>query len=69
MDAQSGRMRVRMVDTDSDHYRIAFAYMLRLKRADFDDPRELAKLAATAHTTPERFRSELGYLVEHEPVS
>jgi hypothetical protein len=55
-----------MVDTDADQYRIAFAYMIRLKRSDFDDPRELARLAAAANVTPERFRSEFGYLVEHE---
>jgi 6-phosphofructokinase 1 len=66
MDPQTGRMRVRMVDTQSDQYRIAFAYMLRLKRADFEDPRELARLAAAANVTPERFRSEMGYLVERE---
>lgn len=66
MDPQTGRMRVRMVDTDSDQYRIAFAYMLRLKRADFDDSRELARLAAVANVTPEKFRSEMGYLVERE---
>jgi len=66
MDPQTGRMRVRMVDTDADQYRIAFAYMIRLKRSDFDDPRELARLAAAANVTPERFRSEFGYLVEHE---
>ncbi len=66
MDPQTGRMRVRMVDTQSDQYRIAFAYMLRLKREDFDDSRELARLAAVANVTPERFRSEMGYLVERE---
>jgi 6-phosphofructokinase 1 len=66
MDPQTGRMRVRMVDTQSDQYRIAFAYMLRLKRADFEDSRELARLAAAANVTPERFRSEMGYLVERE---
>ena len=63
---QTGRMRVRMVDIQSDRYRIAFAYMLRLKRADFEDSRELARLAAAAYVTPERFRSEFGYLVERE---
>jgi 6-phosphofructokinase len=67
MDPQTGRMRVRMVDVQSDQYRIAYAYMLRLKRADFDDPLELAKLAAAANMTPERFRSEMGYLVEGGP--
>jgi len=66
MNPETGRMRVRMVDVASDRYRIAYAYMLRLKRGDFDDPRELAKLAAAAGTTPERFRAEFGYLVERD---
>jgi 6-phosphofructokinase 1 len=64
MNPETGRMRVRMVDVGSDRYRIAYAYMLRLARSDFDDPRELAKMAAAAGTTPERIRAELGYLVE-----
>jgi ATP-dependent phosphofructokinase / diphosphate-dependent phosphofructokinase len=68
MDPETGRMRVRMVDISSDRYRIAYAYMLRLKRPDLDDARELAKLAAAANTTPERFRAELGYLVERAPI-
>jgi 6-phosphofructokinase 1 len=67
MNPATGRMRVRMVDVGSDRYRIAYAYMLRLKRGDFDDPQELARLAATANLTPEKFREAFGYLVEHEP--
>jgi 6-phosphofructokinase len=63
MDSETGRMRVRMVDVASDRYRIADAYMVRLRRSDFDDPQELAKLAAAAKTTPERLRAELEYLV------
>jgi 6-phosphofructokinase 1 len=68
MDPQTGRMRVRMVDVDSDRYRIAYAYMLRLKKSDLEDAQELAKLAAAANTTPDRFRAEFEYLVEREPV-
>jgi 6-phosphofructokinase 1 len=68
MDPQTGRMRVRMVDIDSDRYRIAYAYMLRLKKSDLEDAQELAKLAAAANTTPDRFRAEFEYLVEREPV-
>lgn len=68
MDPQTGRMRVRMVDVDSDRYRIAYAYMLRLKRSDLDDPQELAKLATAANTTTDRFRQEFGYLVDREPA-
>jgi len=69
MDSRTGRMRVRMVDVDGDRYRIASAYMLRLKREDFDDPLALQRLAGVANTTPERFRAQLGYLVEHDSVS
>ena len=64
MSPETGRMRIRMVDIGSDRYRVAYAYMLRLARSDFDDPTELAGLAAAAGTTPERIRAELGYLVE-----
>jgi 6-phosphofructokinase len=66
MNPETGRMRVRMVDITSDLYRIAYAYMLRLKRSDFEDPGELAQLAAAAKMTPERLRAELGYLVEKD---
>jgi 6-phosphofructokinase 1 len=69
MDPQTGRMRVRMVDISSDQYRIAYAYMLRLKAADFEDPRELGQISAAAQMTPEKFRSEFGYLVEREVAS
>jgi hypothetical protein len=62
-------MRVRMVDVHSDRYRIALAYMSRLKREDFDDPSALARLAAAANTTPEHVRAQLGHVVEHDPVS
>jgi 6-phosphofructokinase 1 len=67
MNPETGRMRVRMVDVGSDRYRIAYAYMLRLKRGDFEDARELEHMARAAGLTPEKFREEFGYLVEREP--
>jgi ATP-dependent phosphofructokinase / diphosphate-dependent phosphofructokinase len=70
MNPRTGRMRIRMVDVASDRYRIAYAYMLRLKRVDFEDPGELATLAATTGLTPETFRQEFGYLIdEQSPLS
>jgi 6-phosphofructokinase 1 len=60
-------MRVRMVDTESDRYKIARTYMLRLKKEDFEDPHELGKLAQVANMTPERFRAEFGPLVTDDP--
>ena len=47
IDKESDRSRVRMVDIHSTRYGIARRYMIRLRRDDFDDPHELAKMAAT----------------------
>jgi 6-phosphofructokinase 1 len=67
MDRTTGRMRVRMVDVESDRFKIARTYMLRLKPEDLDDPRELAKLAQAASVSTDRFRELFGHLVEDEP--
>jgi len=67
MDPQTGRMRVRMVDIESDRYKIARSYMLRLKKEDFEDAPELARLASTAHVTPEEFKRQFRPLVQTEP--
>lgn len=68
MDPVTGRMRVRMVDIESDRYKIARSYMLRLRREDFTNPAELAKLAAVTNVGPEAFRERFGYLVEGDPA-
>lgn len=67
LDPQTGRARVRTVDTRSTRYAIARRYMIRLRRDDFDDPHELAKFAATAGLSLQEFRDEFGYLIEDEP--
>ena len=67
MDPTTGRMRVRMVDVESDRYKIARSYMLRLRREDLAEPRELARLAAAAGLTPDAFRARFGALVDAEP--
>jgi len=67
VDPETGRTRVRMVDTHSTRYAIARRYMLRLRRDDFDDPHELAKFAATASMSLDEFSREFHYLVDDEP--
>jgi 6-phosphofructokinase 1 len=64
---ETGRTRVRIVDIFSTRYAIARRYMIRLRRDDFDDPHELAKLAATAGVSLEDFCREFEYLVHGEP--
>ena len=67
LDPETGRTKVRMVDIHSTRYAIARRYMIRLRRDDFQDPHELAKLAATCRLSPQEFRREFEYLVEDEP--
>jgi 6-phosphofructokinase 1 len=62
IDPETGRTRVRSVDVSSTRYAIARRYMLRLKREDFEDPHDLAKLAATAHLSVDEFRKRFAYL-------
>jgi 6-phosphofructokinase 1 len=40
--------------------------MLRLNQADFDDPHELAKLAATAGISIDEFKDQFYYLIEND---
>jgi len=67
LDPATGRMRVRRVDLLAARYRIARRYMIRLRRDDFDDPHELARIAAIAGVSLEEFRHQFAYLVETEP--
>ena len=64
MDPTTGRMRVRMVDIESDRYKIACSYMLRLKDHDFSDQVELSRLAQAANMKPAAFIERFGYLAE-----
>jgi 6-phosphofructokinase 1 len=67
IDRETGRTRVRLVDTRSIRYAIARRYMIRLRRDDFEDPHELAKFAATIHMSLEDFREQFEYLIGYEP--
>ena len=67
IDSDTGRARIRLVDTRSTRYAIARRYMIRLRRDDFEDPHELAKLAATVGIPLDEFRRQFEYLVEYEP--
>jgi 6-phosphofructokinase 1 len=66
LDPHTGRTRVRMVDTETEYYKIARRYMLRLRRDDFSDPTEIARYAAVTRLSPEQFREQFEYLVGGE---
>jgi 6-phosphofructokinase 1 len=65
-DGDSGNVRLRKVDINSDHYRIARRYMLRLRRDDFEDELELTKLSRAVGLTNNEFREQFEYLVKDE---
>ena len=67
LDPDTGRTRVRLVDTSSTRYAIARRYMIRLRRDDFEDPYTLAKLATTVSLSEPEFRRQFEHLVEAEP--
>lgn len=66
LDPATNRTRVRMVDPGSEVFYIARRYMLRLNQTDFDDPHELAKLAATAGVSIDDFKKAFYYLIEND---
>jgi 6-phosphofructokinase 1 len=68
IDPVTGRTRVRAVDVNSTRYAIARRYMIRLRREDFDDRHDLAKLAAIAKCSPDEFLQRYGYLTQDEPA-
>ena len=66
LDPVTKRTKVRMVDPSSESFYIARRYMLRLSQADFDDPHELAKYAATCGISVDEFRKQFYYLIEND---
>ena len=64
----TGRTRVRMVNVESEGYRVAREYMIRLEPEDFEDPFWVEKLARAGNMTADEFRDRFGYLSGHVPA-
>jgi 6-phosphofructokinase 1 len=63
VDPATNRTQIRYVDIHSYSYRVARAYMIRLESGDFEDPAQLAKLAAEAKLDPAAFRARFERVV------
>lgn len=61
----TGKTLVRMVNIDSEGYRVAREYMIRLEPGDFDDPSFVQKMAVAANMSIEDFMDKFGYLSGH----
>ena len=66
LDPVTKKTKIRMIDPSSESFYIARKYMLRLNKTDFEDPHELAKLAATAHLSIEEFKNKFYYMMEND---
>jgi len=62
MDPDTGRIRVRLVDTETESYEVARKYMIRLEKSDFESPR-FEELAKTAGLSPADFKARFSALV------
>ena len=67
IDPVTGRTRVRPVDIATMKYTVGRQYMIRLRKDDFEDPFELARIAAVTKLSLQEFRDRFAYLVENEP--
>lgn len=63
VDPETGRVRARFVDTRSEAYETLFAYMIRLKPEDMEDPEQLRLLARASKLSETEFVQRFGYLV------
>jgi 6-phosphofructokinase 1 len=56
IDPETGRVRVRVVDTSTESYRVARSYMIRLEPDDLEEP-TLSQLSVHTNLPPEEFRA------------
>ena len=56
---ETGKTKVRLVDINSEGFRVARAYMIRLEAEDFAHAAWVDRLADAAHLTPGAFRAAL----------
>jgi 6-phosphofructokinase 1 len=56
-DSNTGRIRIRMVDTRAEAYQVARSYMIRLEPQDFEEP-QLSRLAAQTKLSADAFKEK-----------
>jgi 6-phosphofructokinase 1 len=66
VDPETGRTQVRLVDVNSEYYRVARDYMIRLERRNLEDDEMASRLAAAAHMTPEQLRTEFASVLDYQ---
>lgn len=64
----NNRIQTREVDVDSDGYKVARKYMIRLEKSDFDEIKNIARLALIGNMKTEEFIDKFKYLINDPPV-
>lgn len=67
-DKRTGRLRIRQVDVDSDSYKVARQYMVRLENEDFAEVKTTARLALIGKLNKDEFEQRFRYLIKDPPV-
>jgi 6-phosphofructokinase 1 len=67
-DPLTNRMRLRQVDIDSDSYKVARQYMVRIEPSDFAEVKTTARLALIGKLSKEEFEQHFKYLINDPPV-
>lgn len=57
IDPKTSRMRPRKVNVDSESFKCALRYMVRLEKSDLEDAETLGKLAGLTNLSPEAFKT------------
>ncbi|MBN1634072.1 MAG: 6-phosphofructokinase [Ignavibacteria bacterium] len=65
---KEGRIKVREVDIDSDSYKVARKYMIRIEQSDFDELKNVARLALIGNMTSSEFVEKYKYLINDPPI-
>jgi 6-phosphofructokinase len=66
-DRETGKTKVRLVDINSEGFRVARAYMIRLEAEDFEHAAWVDRLADAARLTPGDFRQRFEHLGAMKP--
>ena len=67
-DPATGKLRVREVNIDSDSYKVARKYMVRLEPSDFAEVKSTSRLALIGKMSREEFEKRFKYLTDDPPV-
>lgn len=65
---ENNKIQTREVDVDSDGYKVARKYMIRMENNDFDEIKNIARLALIGNMKTEEFIDKFQYLTNDPPI-